>query len=183
LRLGAKWFDSWERYNFICDLYKGDYGAMKAIETREEHLPTAMERQWIRVAIDVKGFWVAEYEDPPSQPIIPVEQARPKSWLNVLLPAYFPPPAPTYLVSPRRRNPISALDPHRLLPASSSQANIARTMAERCDILKCMKGARFYKTLEDYDDVSCLNDWENKTRGEFEELVKYTDLMYYGKRP
>jgi hypothetical protein len=46
-----------------------------------------------------------------------------------------------------------------------------------------MKGARFYKTLEDYDDVSCLNDWENKTRGEFGELVKYTDLMYYGKRP
>ncbi|KAL6415969.1 hypothetical protein AUP68_00176 [Ilyonectria robusta] len=58
-----------------------------------------------------------------------------------------------------------------LVPNDANRVLLARSMEEKCDILKSM-GAKFYATLDEYDGVSCLNAWETKTEGEFGPLVK-----------
>lgn len=64
LQLGAKWFDSRERYGFVANVATGEEPEIEAIENGEQPAPTAMERQWVSVAVkpDGTGFWIAEYE-------------------------------------------------------------------------------------------------------------------------
>lgn len=103
LRLGAKWFDSHARYAFVEDLlFEGDYRAIKAVQSGAQTPPSAMERKRISVAVDVDGFWVAEYE--------------------LHLPVG-----------------IAVLDSGNLfqdVQASPSRLSLAKTMSEKCEILK-----------------------------------------------
>jgi hypothetical protein len=60
-------------------------------------------------------------------------------------------------------------DKHNLKPEDSAKVLPARTMDERCSILKGM-GAKFYENIEQYDGTACLRAWEKKTTGEIGPL-------------
>ncbi|KAH7126359.1 hypothetical protein B0J13DRAFT_565358, partial [Dactylonectria estremocensis] len=65
LPLGAKWFDSRERANFIFDLQHDDQCAIKELDDKTIPRPTGMERRWIGVGwLAEGGLWVAEYDTP-----------------------------------------------------------------------------------------------------------------------
>jgi len=67
LLLGAKWFDSLERYRFVKAVAQGDDRSIRKLEAKEELAPTRMERRWVRVALKNgvnadDGLWVLEFE-------------------------------------------------------------------------------------------------------------------------
>ena len=135
LRLGAKWFDSVERYQFVGGVAGEDERCVDDLVAGVEDPPTAMERQWVCVGITSdEGLWVAEYDTP-----LPFVE-----------------------------------DQHNLEPQDSAKVLLARTMDERCSILKDM-GAKFYETIEQYNGMACLKAWEKKTTGEFGSLKQILD--------
>lgn len=60
-------------------------------------------------------------------------------------------------------------DRYSLEPLDSAKVMLARTMDERCSILKAM-GAKFYENIEQYDGAACLRAWEKKITGEIGPL-------------
>ncbi|KIN06803.1 hypothetical protein OIDMADRAFT_173992 [Oidiodendron maius Zn] len=126
LHLGAKWFDSVERCQFVGGVAGEDERCVDDLVAGVEEPLTTMERQWVCVGITSnEGLWVAEYDTP-----LPFVK-----------------------------------DKHNLEPHDSAKVLLARTMDERCSILKGM-GAKFYETIEQYDGMACLRAWEKKTTGE-----------------
>jgi hypothetical protein len=153
LLLGAKWFDSEDRYTFVAGVANEaadeDDPHWLALEAGEMPPPTKMERRWVSVAIipagedegdedggkegeRIKGLWVLEYET-----TLPGMQER-----------------------------------HNLQPYDVGRVSLARTMEEKCEILKAM-GARFFASPSRYEGgAACVNAWEEKTQGEVGPLVK-----------
>jgi hypothetical protein len=130
LHLGAKWFDSPERYRFVSGVFEEDECCVDDLVAGVVEDLTAMERQWVCVGItSSEGLWVAEYET-----ALPFMQ-----------------------------------DKHNLKPEDSAKVLLARTMDERCSILKGM-GAKFYENIEQYDGTACIRAWEKKTTGEIGPL-------------
>lgn len=65
LMLGAKWFDSLERYGFIRSVAKDNEPEIEALENGEAPKPTTMERRWVSVGYPSgpdAGLWVLEYD-------------------------------------------------------------------------------------------------------------------------
>ncbi|KAI0155642.1 hypothetical protein BJ166DRAFT_338808 [Pestalotiopsis sp. NC0098] len=65
LRLGAKWFDSVDRYRFVAGVCEDEEPQLLALEAEEEADLTLMERRWVSVGWPSGGrgdFWVAEYD-------------------------------------------------------------------------------------------------------------------------
>ncbi|KAF1808041.1 hypothetical protein P152DRAFT_517827 [Eremomyces bilateralis CBS 781.70] len=67
LWLGARWFDSRERYGFVWNLSRQLSPAISAVERGEQPAPTRPERWWVRVAFSNGqdphgGFWVGEWD-------------------------------------------------------------------------------------------------------------------------
>lgn len=60
---------------------------------------------------------------------------------------------------------------HNLVPPGASNVLLAKTMDEKCEILRGM-GAKFYASLDQYDGAACFNAWKEKTRGEFGPLFQ-----------
>lgn len=59
-----------------------------------------------------------------------------------------------------------------MVPDDAGIVNLARSMEERCVILKKM-GAKFFGALEEYEGKSTfLKAWEWKWEGEIGELMK-----------
>ncbi|KAK4206726.1 hypothetical protein QBC37DRAFT_356453 [Rhypophila decipiens] len=62
------------------------------------------------------------------------------------------------------------------VPEDAAQVQMARDMSQKVEILKRMKGARFYASAEEYERVgggkACLNWWVSKTAGEVGPLEK-----------
>ncbi|KAH7161208.1 hypothetical protein EDB81DRAFT_755784 [Dactylonectria macrodidyma] len=56
-----------------------------------------------------------------------------------------------------------------IVPDEASRVMLARSMQEKCDILKSI-GAKFYAKLDEYDEPSCLKAWKTKTTGEVDPL-------------
>ncbi|KAF2187304.1 hypothetical protein K469DRAFT_704996 [Zopfia rhizophila CBS 207.26] len=136
LLLGAKWFDSEERYRFVASVAEDDDRAILALEAGKERPPTMMERRWVSVALNNgvnanNGLWVVEFET----------------------------------------NLFGMQEKYNLVPDDAGKVGLAKTMDEKCKILKGM-GAKFYSTLGDYDGAACLNMWEWKTEGELGPLLK-----------
>lgn len=134
LMLGAKWFDSYNRYRFIAGVAEDSYDYIHALETGKAQEATLMERRWFSVGYpsgSEGGLWVAEYDT------------------NI------------YCIG-EKYNP---------LPGDARRLFMARTMDEKCEILKRM-GARFYASLEQYDGAACLRAWKEKTQGEFGPLAQ-----------
>lgn len=59
-----------------------------------------------------------------------------------------------------------------LLPEAPSRFQMARTMDERCDMLRDHFNACFYRTLEDYKGYAFLKSWEDKENGEVGPLLQ-----------
>ncbi|KAL8830349.1 MAG: hypothetical protein Q9191_001490 [Dirinaria sp. TL-2023a] len=69
-------------------------------------------------------------------------------------------------------NWMGIIEEDNLVPINAARVKLAKTMEERCEILKGM-GATFYAGLEDYDSGSTfLRAWEWKWEGEIGHLKK-----------
>ena len=69
-------------------------------------------------------------------------------------------------------NWMGIIEEANLVPADAAKVKLAKTMEERCEILKGM-GARFYAGLKDYESESTfLRAWEWKWEGEIGHLKK-----------
>lgn len=134
LLLGAKWFDSRDRYGFVANVAEDHDPSILALEAGEAQVPTTMERRWVSVGLPSGpegGLWVVEYD--------------------------------TVIYGMQEK--------HNLLPEDAVRVSLARTMDEKCVILKDI-GAKFFRSLEQYDGAACLRAWEKKTLGEFGPLVQ-----------
>jgi hypothetical protein len=52
-----------------------------------------------------------------------------------------------------------------LVPTDAARVTLAMNMDERCEISKDM-GAKFYKSLDEYDGDAYLKAWQTKWQGE-----------------
>ena len=126
LRLGAKWFDSVERFHVVACVAVDDQRYIDDLVDGLAEPLTTMERQWVCVGITSgERLWVAEFDTP----LLFIE------------------------------------DKYNQEPDGSTRVLLARTMEERCSILKDL-GAKFYENIEQYDGKACLRAWEKKTIGE-----------------
>lgn len=141
LLLGAKWWDSEKRYQFV-DFFATDIELFVAdVEKGRVAEPTLRERRWVKVgweraAVDPSavdgGFWILDCDT---------------NWMGII-------------------------EQDNLVPADAAKVKLAKTMAERCEILEGM-GARFYAGLKDYESESTfLRAWEWKFEGEIGPLKK-----------
>ena len=65
LRLGAKWFDSVERFHFVAGVAGDDQRCINDLIDGLAEPLTTMERQWVCIGITSgEGLWVAEYDTP-----------------------------------------------------------------------------------------------------------------------
>lgn len=134
LRLGAKWFDSEERFTFVGGVVDNDERMIYELEYGNAEMLTLMERRWVCVGIPsggAGGFWIAEFD------------------------------TPTYGV----------MEKNNLPPNDAVKVTLARTMDERCEILKTMR-AKFYESEDQYEGAVCIKAWKEKTTGEVGPLVQ-----------
>ena len=67
---------------------------------------------------------------------------------------------------------MGIIEEDNLVPVDAAKVKLAKTMKERCEILKGM-GATLHAGLEDYDSESTfLRAWEWKWEGEIGHLKK-----------
>lgn len=69
------------------------------------------------------------------------------------------------------RNMYHARETRNLVTSDVSRVMLAKTMQERCEILKDM-GAKCFQRSSEYTGLACLNAWKTKTSGEHGALVK-----------
>ena len=142
LLLGAKWWDSEKRYQFVDHFAASIQPWVEDVEEGRVVEPTLRERRWIKVgwehqaATDAstiavgRGFWIFDCDT---------------NWVGII-------------------------EEDNLMPVDAAKIKLAKTMEERCEILKRM-GARFYAGLEDYEsESSFLRAWEWKWEGEIGHL-------------
>jgi len=147
LRLGATWWDSEARCNFINQLEAGEDAALDAVRADEDLEPTRRECGWVRVA------W------PSYQP----------GALCVL--------ACEKLLMGRKGD-------EKLRPRHYGLISLARTMDERCTVLKRF-GGTMYASIDEYQGPTFLKAWEENHKGERGSLVKkdFIDPSKYGGHP
>jgi len=145
LLLGAKWWDSEKRYQFIDHFAVDIQPYVEDVEEGRVAEPTLRERRWIKVGWEQQaaannasagggrgGFWILDCD---------------VNWMGII-------------------------EEDNLVPADAAKVKLAKTMEERCEILKGM-GARFYAGLEDYESESTfLRAWEWKSEGDIGHLKK-----------
>lgn len=135
LLLGAKWYDSIERYDFILQVRAGDPRAINDLEHKRALLPTTRERRWISVG------WLRE-------------------------------PNGAFLIANYEISMYWAEDEENFAPDFAATLTLARTMEERCKILRKL-GARYYASLDQYrDETTFLRALEWKKDGEVGPLIK-----------
>ncbi|KAI9892735.1 MAG: hypothetical protein M1814_001155 [Vezdaea aestivalis] len=152
LLLGAKWWDSYDRFALLHDADEETHDAER-VQAQEELEPwmTARERRWVCVGwptagksedgAGAGGLWVAEFE------------TMGPGWE----------------------------EGDDIKPQDTARLRLARTMDERCEMLKTRFGAKFHKSLEDYDGLAFLKSWETKDTGEVGPLEK-ENLRGTGKK-
>jgi len=141
LLLGANWWDSEKRYQFIDHFAAGIQPFVEDVEEGRVAEPTLRERRWTKVGWERAaastnaaggGFWILDCDT---------------NWMGII-------------------------EENNLVPADAAKVKLAKTMEERCEILKGM-GARFYAGLEPYQSESTfLKAWESKWEGEIGHLKK-----------
>jgi len=65
LLLGAKWWDSEERYRFLAEVSERMSPAISELDEEKKPYPTMREKRWVKVGWPSKppgGLWVAEFE-------------------------------------------------------------------------------------------------------------------------
>lgn len=145
LLLGAKWWDSEKRYQFVDHFAAGFQPFIEDIEEGKVAEPTLRERRWVKVGWEHLaanssecdgGFWILECDS---------------NWMGII-------------------------EEDNLVPANAAKTKLAKTMEERCEILKEM-GARYYAGLKDYKNESTfLTAWSWKWEGEIGPSLKKINL-------
>lgn len=64
-----------------------------------------------------------------------------------------------------------------LLPDDAGRMRMARTMDERCSILRDHFSSKFYRDLEHYDGHAFLNTWQAKETGEVGPLLQLDETL------
>lgn len=135
LLLGAKWYDSIERHDFILHVRDGDPRAIDNLENECAVSPTPRERHWVSVG------WLRE-------------------------------PKGAFLIANYEISMYCAEDEDNFAPLFAATLALARTMEERCEILRKL-GAKYYACLEQYEDkTTFLRAWEWKKDGEVGPLIE-----------
>jgi len=148
LLLGAKWWDSEARYRFVSRFDAGFQPAIDDVDDGRVAEPVLRERRWVKVgwerttASDVRAGY---------------DGGTGSGGLWVL---------------DCDTNMEGILEEDNQPPPDAGRVNLARSMAERCEILERL-GGRYFAGLEEYDGESTyLRAWECKSEGEVGELVK-----------
>ncbi|KJX96488.1 hypothetical protein TI39_contig622g00008 [Zymoseptoria brevis] len=134
LRLGATWWSSDNRRNFVHRLESQCEDAIKAFQADESLDASRLERRWVRVA------WPSE----PAGSLCVLECER--------------------VICGRRGNEV-----HR--PRQAGSLTLARTMDERCEMLKVF-GRRVFESIAEYKGETFLKAWEGGYDGEGHGLVR-----------
>lgn len=154
LLLGAKWFDSEARFSFVWDVGDENHPAALALEAGEVPQLTRMERRWVRVAVVGAGGMDRD-ADRNEDGEKDREQTQGGLWVLEYDTSIF-----------------SVMEPKNLQPGDTGRVTLARTMEERCEILKAM-GASFFPSPDLYEGgAACVAAWKRKTEGEVGPLVK-----------
>lgn len=135
LLLGAKWWDSEERYLFVASVEETSHGRDNSyghgdgsFRNAKRPAPTMREKRWVKVGWpSTGGLWVSEFDT---------------TWGGV--------------------------DEDENLPPDEGLARVklARTMDERCQILRDTFRAKFYYDVSEYEGYAFLRAWEWKFTGE-----------------
>ena len=148
LLLGATWWDSSARYRFVDHFSANIQPFVDDVENGQVPPPTLRERRWVKVGIEQQ-----RYDDGRG-----VGDGRDGGGFWIL---------------DRDHNWPGIIEPYNLVPVDAARLRLARSMEERCVILKGM-GAKFYRDLEDYniggEATTFVRAWEWKWGGEVGEL-------------
>ncbi|KAL9638608.1 MAG: hypothetical protein Q9164_001440, partial [Protoblastenia rupestris] len=136
LLLGAKWWDSQKRYQFVDGFGAGVQPLFEDVEEGRVEEPTLRERRWVKVGC----------ESAAGAPFNPSKvDASGSGGLWVL---------------DCDTNLMGILEEENLVPADAARVKLASSMEERCEILKRM-GAKFYTDLGQCEGESTfLRAWE-----------------------
>ncbi len=147
LLLGAKWWDSEARYRFVVRVSAGFQPAIDDLDSGPVVEPVLRERRWVRIG------WEGVASD--------IRRGDGGGTENGGL-----------WVLDCDTDMYGGEEDENMVPADAGRLGLARSMAERCEILKRL-GARFFSGLEEYEGESTyLRAWEWKSEGEVGELVK-----------
>ncbi|KAL9618506.1 MAG: hypothetical protein Q9160_006762 [Pyrenula sp. 1 TL-2023] len=61
---------------------------------------------------------------------------------------------------------------HNIVPEDTARLRLARTMDERCQVLKEHLGGRYYEDISEYEGYAFLNSWNATEQGEVGPLLK-----------
>ena len=147
LHLGAKWWDSESRYQFVNRFSAGIPAFEDDVQEGRVAEPTLRERRWVKIGweqatasstndVSVSGrrtgggFWILDCDT---------------NWMGII-------------------------EEDNIVPVDGARVLLAASMEERCEVLKQM-GARFYPALGEYEGESTfLRAWEWKWEGEIGEM-------------
>ena len=148
LLLGAKWWDSEKRYQFVDGFGPGVQPLVEDVEEGRVEEPTLRERGSVKVGC----------ESAAGAPFNPSKvNASGSGGLWVL---------------DCDTNLMAILEEENLVPADAARVKLASSIEERCEILKRM-GAKFYTGLEHCEGESTfLRAWGWKWEGEIGPLKK-----------
>ena len=141
LLLGAKWWDSEERYFFVAGVEQSANGYTGAsyghhdgsFKNLSRPNPTMREKRCVKVGWpSTGGLWVSEFDT---------------TWAGVDEEAKLPP------------------------DDGLARVKLARTMDERCQILRDRFNAKFYNDISDYQGRAFIRAWEWKTTGEAGQVL------------
>lgn len=146
LLLGAKWWDSKKRNRFVNGFAASLDPFISNVEDGKVAEPTPRERRWVKVG----------WEQPAIVSAFASETSKNSGfWI---------------LDRDSRWHFMEEED--NLVPLDAGKIQLAKTMQERCIILKKM-GATYYASLKDYEsEETFLKAWEWKREGEIGPLQK-----------
>lgn len=149
LLLGAKWWDSEARYLAVARM--GGYGgrADDVFHMDVEPQPTMCEKSFVKVGwSSTGGLWVAELDT-------------------------------TFAGVDEEDNLSAEHEEDKMLPEheGAGRLRMARTMDERCIILRDRFKATFYEYVKDYKGHAFLNSWETKETGETGPLLQPDETL------
>ena len=147
LLLGAKWWDSKKRNKFVHGFASDIEPFINDVEDCKVAEPTPRERRWVKVGWEQPAAASASVSEPDSS-------INSGFWIL------------------DRDSRWAYMDEDNLVPENAGIIKLARTMQERCTVLKKM-GATYYANLEDYEsEETFLKAWEWKWEGEVRTLQK-----------
>ena len=142
LLLGAKWWDSEKRYQFVDRFGAGMEPFVGDVEGGRVEEPTLRERRWVKVgwetavsSMDVSeigGFWLLDCD---------------ANWLGVI-------------------------EEDNVVPEDAARVNLAASMDERCEILKQIGARFYPALGQYEGESTFLRAWEWKREGEIGQLKK-----------